>query len=154
MISCMLVNTSTLPYKISNDIIRLKVKIFLDGELLTQSNVRIDIYGNVDTNGVEKYLGSILTSELGIAVFEYSTNNITYKDMNTAIFNAKIQTQDTVILSNNVRCNFIEAEEFNVNVIDAGTCYDVSKIGFRSSYPIYDAFTNRESAYVIVRQGI
>ena len=134
-----LINRRIMPYNLINDELNLKISVIDKGRMSVNTTISGNIYGNIGYDGEVVDLGTFYTNEYGVSNFLYPTNDIPDRSINTATFWASGYYRSSIINSSKVRCNFIQRQPIDDYIIDAGTCDDVSIIGNRDDYTLYDA---------------
>jgi len=133
-----LINKRVMPYNLLNDELSFKISVINNRRMTVNTIVSGNIYGNIGSDGEVIDLGVFETNEFGVAKFLYPTNDIPDRYINTANFWASGYYKDKVLNSSKARCNFIHRQPEDDYIIDAGTCDDISIIGDRADYRIYD----------------
>lgn len=134
------ININPLPYNTINDTVYIKVEIRKNLNPSYIKDIHVKLYGNVGPDMSTMLLTSGMTNEFGIIKFEYNTNYLANKDIQTCLMWAEFEYNGVLYRSNRTLVNFIKEDSIilHINIIDAND--PITRLN-SDDYAIYDANT-------------
>jgi len=137
------INQQSLPYNLISDVIKVKILVLEDYNLSYISDIIVDIYANFD--GSEILLSSEITDEFGIIQFEFLTEFISQKNIETGQIWCKCIYNNIEYISNKTRINFI----FDTTLLNDYVFINAGPLLFRINFP--NTFKNIDANNIITR---